>query len=308
MNLYIVTLFWSAMVDVFEKAAAQRWFGTMAAAGSIGSVLGSSLATLLTKTSNPRLLIIVSIVALELAIFVGWRLIRVSGKRGDTERKETEAGTGGSIITGLMRVFKSNYLLGICGFVVLGKFAATFIYNLLQMQLSREMPIAEDRAELFSEINLYVQIGSFLLQGVVAAAMIRRLGVGLTLMVPCLVYGILYASLAYSPTLMAMSWAHAIQQIVSYGILVPTQHVLFTVVSREDKYKAKGFIDILVFRGSDVAAANACDALTRWGASIVRISVGMLPVTAIWLGLGLWLGRAYQRRASEPKTTIAAGE
>jgi AAA family ATP:ADP antiporter len=103
-----------------------------------------------------------------------------------------------------------------------------------------------------------------------------------------------------APTLGTLAWAHTIQQIVSYGLLVPAQHVLFTVVSREDKYKAKGFIDTVVFRASDVVAANACDTLSRLGVGIVRMTSGMLPVTLAWLALGIALGQAFGRRSNPP--------
>jgi ATP:ADP antiporter, AAA family len=83
--------------------------------------------------------------------------------------------------------------------------------------------------------------------------------------------------------------AKVVQEIVGYGLLVPAQQVLFTVVSRAEKYESKAFIDTVVFRGSDVAASNVCDALGRF--SVSAAAVAILPFVGVWMALGAWLGR-----------------
>jgi AAA family ATP:ADP antiporter len=92
--------------------------------------------------------------------------------------------------------------------------------------------------------------------------------------------------------------AQVIQQIVGYGLMTPAQHVLFTVVPREDKFQAKGFIDTVIFRFSDVAASN----VTRWMGllhqSLSRLAIALIPLMLLWLLLAVWLGREHRRRTA----------
>lgn len=303
-NLYIVALFWSAMADLFTQSDAKRWFGTMASAGSIGAISGSILANQLARSVDPRRLMLVAIVALELAVVAGWGVISSQSARRSDNKTESDNGTGGSFYAGLLRVFSSPYLLGICGFVVLGKFAATFIYNELQSQVHAAGIDAQARAILFSQISSYSQTGSFILQGFVFGVLIRLAGIAFTIMIPCVVFAAIFGWLYFAPTLPTLASAHAWQQIVSYGILVPAQHLLFTVVPREDKYKSKGFIDTVVFRASDVAAANVNSALSKMGLALPLIALGMLNVSVIWLVLGYFLGSACQSREKNQHSTI----
>lgn len=305
-SLYVVTLFWSVMADMYREEDAKKWFGFLAASGSVGSVAGSLLAGFVTKWADARQLMLVTAAALVLAVFVGIRFLHESTPSSATEKRQTDRGTGGNWLAGMTHVFRTRYLLAICLFVVLGKFAATFIYNALQVELQSAAITAQARTELFSQINLYAQSGTLLLQGVVVRLLIRHLGIGAALLFPCLVYAGLFVWIGQGSTWSLLAWSHALQQIVSYGILVPAQHVLFTVVSREDKYKAKGFIDTVVFRGSDVAAGNVCDGLLRAGFSVGRIAVWMVPVTLIWLSLGLILGLMFQRRSAAGQANAQA--
>ncbi len=294
-NLVVVTLFWSVMADVFSDEDARLWFGTMAAAGSLGSVCGSALALLLSKYLGPTTLLLASMVTLECALVVSWQLGRRSSPGPQSTARE-EQGTGGSVLAGVTRVLASPYLLGICGFVALGKFAATFIYNNLQIILEQEVQHATARTVLFSQMNLSVQSGSLILQALVAGLLLRRLDLAWTLAIPCLVVLALFVTLSQSVSLALLVTAQMTMQILGYGLLVPAQHVLFTVVSREDKYKSKAFVDIVVFRGSDVAAANLCEWVLRSGMALTHMATAMLPVLGVWLMLAIGLGIGHNRR------------
>ena len=125
--------------------------------------------------------------------------------------------------------------------------------------------------------------------------MMRLVGVGATLAAACGVIVGLFAWLAVDATLWPLMVAKVVQEVIGYGLLVPAQQVLFTVVSRTEKYESKAFIDTVVFRGSDVAAANVVDALGRFSASAAAMAI--LPLVAAWMALGTWLGREQTKRA-----------
>lgn len=314
-NLFVVTLFWSVMADVFTSAQAKAWFGIIAAAGSVGSISGSAIAFQLSQWFGPRGLLVTAIIALELAVVVGLSLMKI--RKTPTENTEanrtpdatiqdtgteTDTGTGGSIFAGLTRVLQSPYLIGICLFVALGKFAATFVYNNLQLTLGLEMPDPAERTTLFSQMNLYAQSGSLLTQALIAGWVMKRLGVTIALLIPCLFMLAFFGWLTIDSALTTLVIGQVASQILAYGLMTPAQHVLFTVVSREDKYKSKAFTDIVVFRGSDVAAGKACDLMIRSGTALSSLAIAMLPVMALWGGIAVWTGRAYGRLAQVHST------
>jgi AAA family ATP:ADP antiporter len=148
---------------------------------------------------------------------------------------------------------------------------------------------------LFSTMNFYSQTGTLAFQALLAAALMRLAGVGATLATACGVIVGLFAWLAFDASLWPLMVAKVVQEIVAYGLLVPAQQVLFTVVSRTEKYESKAFIDTVVFRGSDVAASNVCDALGRFAVSAAALAI--LPLVAAWMALGVWLGREQAARA-----------
>ena len=105
----------------------------------------------------------------------------------------------------------------------------------------------------------------------------------------------LFAWLSVDAGLWPLMVAKVVQEIVGYGLLVPAQQVLFTVVTRAEKYESKAFIDTVVFRGSDVAASNVCDALERFAVSAAALAI--LPLVGAWMVLGAWLGREQAARS-----------
>jgi AAA family ATP:ADP antiporter len=186
----------------------------------------------------------------------------------------------------------------ICAFTAIGKFAATFVYNNFQHALHAEGLSVAERTELFSAINFYSQSGTLAFQAILAAALMRLAGVGWALATACAVIVGLFAWLAVDAGLWPLMVAKVVQEIVGYGLLVPAQQVLFTVVSRAEKYESKAFVDTVVFRGSDVVAGNTCDALARFSVSAAALAI--LPLAAAWMALGAWLGREQSARSQLP--------
>ncbi len=310
-NLYVVAVFWSVMADLFSADEGKTWFGAVAAAGTVGSIVASLVSGFVAKRLGVEWLMAAAITALELAIAMAWlatRHISVGGhaesptnKRCRWARKNTTCSSSnappssGSLLAGLRTVMASRYLLLICAFTAIGKFAATFVYNNFQHTLRAEGLAVEARAELFSTMNFYSQTGTLAFQAILAAALMRLAGVGAALTTACAVIVGLFVWLSIDASLWPLMVAKVVQEIVGYGLLVPAQQVLFTVVSRKEKYESKAFIDTVVFRGSDVVASNLCDALGRF--PITAAALAILPLTAAWTALGAWLGREQAARS-----------
>ncbi|MDZ4658030.1 MAG: hypothetical protein SH868_10680, partial [Bythopirellula sp.] len=275
-NLYVVAVFWSMMTDLYSAEEGKTWFGVMAAAGTTGSIVASLVGHFAAERLGVAWLLVIAILSLELSIAVAWLALRQEARgAGET------APTSGSLRAGLRTVLASRYLLMICAFTAIGKFAATFVYNNFQHALrAQELGVAE-RTELFSAMNFYSQSGTLAFQAILAAALMRLVGVGATLAAACGVILGLFAWLSFDASLWPLMIAKVVQEIVGYGLLVPAQQVLFTVVSRAEKYESKAFIDTVVFRGSDVAASNVCDALGRF--SVSAAAVAILPLVGVWM-------------------------
>ena len=298
-NLYVVAVFWSVMADLFSAEEGKSWFGAVAAAGTVGSILASLVGHAVAERLGLAWLMGVAIAALELAIVMAWLALRFES-RGSGETPHSS----GSLLAGLRTVLASRYLLMICAFTAIGKFTATFVYNNFQHTLRAEGLGVAQRTQLFAAMNFYSQSGTLVFQAVLAAALMRLAGVGATLATACGVIVGLFVWLSIDASLWPLMVAKVVQEIVGYGLLVPAQHVLFTVVSRAEKYESKAFVDTVVFRGSDVAAANVCDALGRF--TVGAAALAILPLVGVWMALGAWLGREQAVRARAEDSSMPA--
>ena len=294
-NLYVVAVFWSVMADLFSAEEGKTWFGAVAAAGTTGSIVASLVGRLAAERLGVAWLMAAAIGALELSIAMAWLALRFESRGGGTSSSISAPTSSGSLRAGLRTVLASRYLLMICAFTAIGKFAATFVYNNFQHALRAQGLGVAERTELFSTMNFYSQSGTLAFQAVLAAALMRLAGVGATLATACGVIVGLFAWLTVDAGLWPLMVAKVVQEIVGYGLLVPAQQVLFTVVSRAEKYESKAFVDTVVFRGSDVAAANVCDALGRFSVSAAALAI--LPLVGAWMALGAWLGREQAARS-----------
>jgi ATP:ADP antiporter, AAA family len=175
---------------------------------------------------------------------------------------------------------------------------ATYFYNNLQQLLAADTSIkAAQRSELFASMNVYSQSGTLIFQCFAAGFLMRKIGLSGTLAIPGAFLTMLLIAIHFDPDLQRMTQSQVIQQILGYGLMAPAQHVLFTVVSREEKYQSKGFIDTVVFRGSDTASSFLVDALRSAGVGLALTALWMLPVSLLWLGVGLMLGSSYLVRS-----------
>jgi ATP:ADP antiporter, AAA family len=309
-NLFLVAMFWSVMADVFRQDEGQAWFGEIAAAGTIGTVLVSLVLKNFSSTVGRQGALFLSIGCVEIAMGLGLLLISqaVIAKKQNVAPKSTredsimssskEQAIGGGLWSGFLSVMRSPYLSFICLYAFIGKLLATYFYNNLQQLLAADTSIkAAQRSELFASMNVYSQSGTLIFQCFAAGFLMRKIGLSGTLAIPGAFLTMLLIAIHFDPDLQRMTQSQVIQQILGYGLMAPAQHVLFTVVSREEKYQSKGFIDTVVFRGSDTASSFLVDALRSAGVGLALTALWMLPVSLLWLGVGLMLGSSYLVRS-----------
>jgi AAA family ATP:ADP antiporter len=298
-NLFVVSVFWSFMADIFRPGQAQRLFGFIMAGGSIGAIIAPSI----TKSVVPEhgatgVMLMASallMVATILAILLGWYT------RKQRENQPTEV-IGGSIWEGAAQVFRSEYLLYACLLMLLHNLTSTFLFNGLAVLVSEHISGFDERTTFFSHIDQIVQVLAFLFQFFITSRLVSYLGMSKTLvLIPALLAGG-FIILGSSMGLVLFAAVQVAQRSLNYGMLGPAKEMLFTVVDRETKYKSKNFIDTAVYRGSDVMASWIFKGLTSAGISLAHIAWIYVPIMGIW-GLGAWrLGQLYaQMRTSVKK-------
>ncbi len=298
-NLFVVSMFWSFAADIFNKEQAKRSFGILAAGGTLGAIAGSYAAGALVERIGIAGLLWIPLVLLQIAsLFMEGMHRSAKYAREVTAPSPTIASSaisdepvGGSIWAGARRILQSPYLLGICGILLFSQFCGTTAY----LQQSEIVPAAvkdrSDQLQVYSSINLWGQVLTVVLQSIVAGPLMRYAGLSVTLCVLPLVYLGSFLALSFESSLLILGLSQVVQRGTGLGLMVPAEHALFTVVSREDKYKAKSFIDTVVFRGGDALASWLFAQLRAAQWTLTHVSYLMVPLIALWTIIAWRLGR-----------------
>ncbi|MEO6164771.1 MAG: MFS transporter [Candidatus Binatia bacterium] len=291
-NLFVVSVFWALMVDVFDTEQSKRLFGFIAAGATLGGIIGSSLTAAFAKQVPAPYLLIASAVLLEVAVFCVGRLSRLSSALSERPAGQSdESPIGGSVLSGLSHALKSPYLINVSVFLLLFAITSTFLY-FQQAEIARKYFTDRGaRTAFFARVDLWVNVLTLGAQLFVTARTIKRIGVALTLAVLPLLSIFGFGTLAWAPTIAALVAFQVIRRAGNFAFARPTREVLFTVVPREDKYKAKSFIDTVVYRLGDQVGAWSYAGLGALGLAMTGVSIVAVPISILWLVNSLWLGR-----------------
>jgi len=302
-NLFAVSVFWSFMADLFASEQGKRLFGFIAAGGSAGALAGPALTVWLAQPLGHVNLLLVAAPLLEAAVLCAARLERAAPQRAadagaTTGARAGSAGLGGGWLDGITMLLRSPYLAGIALWVALLSLAGTFLYF---QQASIVAGASDDpavRTRIFAVIDLAVGILTLGVQFLATGRLMTRFGVGPAAGFLPVVFALGFAALGLTQALVAVIAFQAAQRTANFAVSNPAREVLFTVLAREEKYKAKNVIDIVVFRGADAASGWLFALLRGAGLELSAISLATVPVAAGWFALALALGRAQEKRAA----------
>ncbi len=302
-NLFATMVFWALLADRFTLEQSKRFFALIAAGGTLGAIFGPWLAWRLAEPLGTPFLLLLSAFFLFLSIGMAWVLARSETVLADAAAllpdKNSEAGIiGGNAWGGFKSVFRSRYLLGIAGYVVILSVVLTFIYFTRLQLVAATGDELDARTALLGSIDMWTQIAVLVLQLSLTGHLMKRLGVHVALALLPLTAAIGFIGLAVYGSLVVLILLEAAVRAVQRAITRPARETLYTVVNREDKYKAKAFIDTFVYRGGDVAGAQTEGLLGRLGMGLAALASVVLPLALAWAALGIWLGREQQRRAA----------
>ncbi|HEY4307316.1 MAG TPA: MFS transporter [Gemmatimonadaceae bacterium] len=301
--LFNTSIFWCLMADAFTSEQAKRLFGFIAVGGSFGSVTGSALTAELAPKIGAVNVLLVSAVLLQLAIITIMRWppivagVAVSGESKRETDRHSEV-IGGSIWSGFTHITKSPYLLGICLFMLLYVFGSTILYFAQSDLVGKLYADRTARTAVLAQIEFAVQTLTVITQIFFTGRIIRWLGLALALAVLPAVSVLGFGVLGAMATFQVFAVFMVLRRATNFAIMNPAMEVLFTVVRREDKYKAKNVIETFVYRGGDQLSGWAYAGLAAVGLTLAGISYVAVPLSVFWLGLGIWLGRRQAQMAS----------
>jgi ATP:ADP antiporter, AAA family len=295
--LFVVTVFWGFMADCFRNEQGRRLFGFIAVGSSLGGIAGSAVTASLVQVAPPFSLLLVACVPLEAASWCAAVLHRRFGGGADRTRAENQP-LGGSAWSGIGIIARSPYLLGIATFIALMTFASTILYYQQAHVVGSAITDRAERTALFATIDLWANVLTILIQVYVAERAMRFLGVGATLAILPVVTCLAFVALGIHPTLTAIVIVQVGYRAFRYGFAKPSREVLFTVVSREEKYKSKAFLDAAVYRGGDLVSGWIYAGMAALGMTVGAIAVAAAPVAAVWGLVAIRLGRRQEERVA----------
>jgi len=303
-SLFSVAVFWSFMADLFTADQGKRLFGFIGAGGTAGALLGPVLTIWLSVPLGPTNLLIPAMVLIEAAVFCVRRLEHAA-TRQQPGRVDDE-GLGGGAFAALTELIRSPYLLGLAAWISLQSFCATILYFEQIHVVAAEVHGAGAQTRLFAAIDLAVNLLTLATQLVATAHLLKRFGTGIAAAALPAIYVAGFAAIFATPTLAAVLAAQVAQRWIHFAFANPARQVFYTVLGREEKYKAKNLIDVVIYRGSDALYGWVFDSLQLLGLKLGGIALVAAPVAAIWLVLSAALGRAQERRAKLADASAAS--
>ena len=290
-NLFVVSVFWSFMADIFSNQQARRLFGFVATGGSAGAIAGPLITTLLVSRVGQSNLLLFSIGLLLLSTLAVAKLNNWTKlHRAGAAASEAKA-LGGGVWAGIRLTLSSPYLIGNSIYILLLTLLATFVYFEQLRLVAEQLQDSAARTKLFAQIDLVVNTLTLLVEIFLTNRLVGRFGITILLMVLPLLNILGFGALVVAPTLAVLVTFQTLRRVVEYALARPVREILFTVVSREEKYKAKNFIDTVVYRGGDATSAWLMSFLKTMGIGLTQVAALAIPIAIGAAGVGWLLGR-----------------
>jgi AAA family ATP:ADP antiporter len=307
-GLFVVSVFWSLLVDLFTTDQAKRLFGFVAAGGSAGAIAGPVAVEFVVGLVGVPNLVLLSALLLEGSTQAMGRIIGWSRRSRATRTRDAEGAgdpgdlgepggpLGGSAWSGVAFVFRDRYLLAIAAQMLLFTLGSTLLYFQVAHLVAASGLDSVSRTRLFARVDLAVNVVALLTGALATGRLVRWLGLGAALAFVPALSAAGFALVAGWPTFWALAAFQALRRAASYAVERPAREVLFTVVTREERYKSKAFIDTVVYRAGDAGSAWLARGLAAAGAGVAGSLLFAVPIGLAGVGLALWLARAERLR------------
>ena len=299
-NLFVVSVFWSFMADIYTREQGRRLFGLITSGGSIGALIGGVVTSSLVTTIGFHNLLLIASGVLLVAVFCIGRLkdwVHHEHEHEVERTVESDRPLGGNPLAGITHLLSSNYFLAIALLSIIASLLGTALYMFRAELIETAILSPDARTQFFSNMNVAQNALALVAQMFLVKQVVTRFGIGRSLVLFPLASIVGFAVLAMDPTLMAVAVLDVVRRGLGFGFAKPSTDMLYSVVTPEEKYKTKNAIDTAVYRGGDVVGTWAVKGLSSLGMGMAAISVLMLPFAVVSALVALWLGRDYKRRA-----------
>jgi len=301
-NMFIVSLFWSFMNDVYSQTQTKRLFAFIAAGGTAGALTGPIITSTLVQQLGLAPLLLISAGVLATSVLCinwlsAWKNQSLAPPTS-TDEDNTQALKGG-VWDGLLLILKSRYLAGICLFIALYAISITFVQIQQAELVEQNYSDPNQRTQLFSQIDFAANALTLIFQLFITSRLIAWLGYRTTLLIIPLGITIGFGLMAATPMLAVMVGVEIFRRSGDYAIMKPAREMLFSVVSREEKYKSKNFIDTAILRTGNTSSAwlySGVKAIGTTGAGVAVISMGL---GIAWCAVSYWLGTQYSQKTEQ---------
>lgn len=302
LNLFLMTLFWALMADGYSLSRSKRLFGIVAAAGTLGAVAGAFLSQQIAsnETLGSEFSILAGAVLIALTIPVSFIARRAMSDmppapdealgNHDTDARKP---VGGHFLAGFAAIARSPLLAGIALYLFFIPFAQTLVY-FQQVDVIKAAELTrEDATKYLASVDVWVNTAALVIQLFLTSRIIKWITVGGALVTLPVASCAGVAALAYAPSLTTLAVVRVAQRAVNYALARPARETLFTVVSPEDRFKAKPVIDTFIYRAADGVGERADKSLADYLLYLVP------PMLIIWSAIAVTLGALERRRVRE---------
>ena len=301
-NLFVVSVFWSFMNDIYDKEQAKRLFGAIAAGGTVGAICGPLLTTVLAQPLGTHNMLVVSALLLLIPIACIKKLNHWFKQQPQAKSDNSyQQPMGGHWLAGFSLVTRSPYLLGIALLILIFSTLSTFLYFQQAQIIQDSFSNSAQRTSIFAMMDLAVNGLTILIQVFLTGRIVKSLGLAWTLALIPLLLIVGFILLSISPVISVLILVQVLRRAGNYAIMRPAREMLYVVLGREEKYKAKNFIDTVVYRGGDVVSAWVYDGMRSFGLSLGQIAFVAAPIAALWAYIAYQLGEKREQLASKGK-------
>ena len=292
-NLFVVSVFWSFMADLYTTEQAKRLYGFIAAGGTTGAIAGPVVTTSLATVVGPTNLLLVSAGFLLCAVLCIQRLGRWARVHEASRQAAAGEPIGGGIWAGLTTVLRSPYLLAMCAYLMCYTVLSTLLYFQQAHLVKDAIADSAERTALFAKLDLSVNLLTLAIQVLVFGRLSKSVSTTVMLvLMPALSFAGFFVLGAY-PLLAVLIVFGVMRRAGEFALSKPTRETLFNILSREEKYKSKNFIDTVVYRGGDTISGWVSTGLRAIGMSVSGVSYAAVLLAAVWIGVALYLGRTH---------------
>jgi ATP:ADP antiporter, AAA family len=298
-NLFMVSVFWSLMVDLFSPSQALRLFGLIAAGGELGAIAGPLLTRgLVSRLGLPGLLLVAAagfllLIALVHALMREKQRLRLPGEAG--QRSSLEHQLAGKPWDGVRELFRSRYALAQAAFMLLMTWINTVAYFFQTDLVAHAFSGIAARTQAIADIDLAVNVLSALILLFGLSRFVQRFGVTAALVLNPLLMVAAFLGIIIAPSLLMIQAVQVVRRVAQYAIARPSREMSFTVVPQASRYKTKNVIDTVVYRFGDLSSAWVQAGLRAVGVGLSGTAAVGVAASLVWGAVAAGLGASYAK-------------